>query len=99
MAEFDLVVRGGTVVSAERTVQADIGVRGGKIVEVRAGLAAGAEEIDARGKLVMPGGIDSHCHVEQKSSAGVMCADDFHSATVAAAFGGTTTIIPFAAQH
>ncbi|HTH79063.1 MAG TPA: dihydropyrimidinase [Ramlibacter sp.] len=99
MAEFDLVVRGGTVVTAERTVQADVGVRGGKIVEVGAGLAAGRQEVDARGKLVMPGGIDSHCHVEQKSSAGVMCADDFYSATVAAAFGGTTTIIPFAAQH
>jgi dihydropyrimidinase len=99
MAEFDLVVRGGTVVTAERTVQADIGVRGGKIVEIGAGLASGKQEIDARGKLVMPGGIDSHCHVEQKSSAGVMCADDFYSATVAAAFGGTTTIIPFAAQH
>jgi dihydropyrimidinase len=99
MADFDLVVRGGTVVTAESTLQADIGVRGGKIAEVRAGLAAGRQEIDARGKLVMPGGIDSHCHVEQKSAAGVMCADDFRTATVAAAFGGTTTIIPFAAQH
>jgi dihydropyrimidinase len=47
----------------------------------------------------MPGGVDSHCHVEQLSSMGRMCADDFYSATVAAAFGGTTTIIPFAAQH
>jgi dihydropyrimidinase len=47
----------------------------------------------------MPGGVDSHCHVEQLSSSGKMCADDFYSATVAAAFGGTTSIIPFAAQH
>ncbi|MEJ6022004.1 dihydropyrimidinase [Ramlibacter sp. PS4R-6] len=99
MADFDLVVRGGTVVTAERTLQADVGVRGGKVAEVRAGLPAGATEIDARGKLVMPGGIDSHCHVEQRSSSGVMCADDFYSASVAAAFGGTTTIMPFAAQH
>ena len=43
--------------------------------------------------------IDSHCHIEQRSSAGVVCADDFYSGTVAAAFGGTTTVIPFAAQH
>ncbi len=50
-------------------------------------------------KLVLPGGIDSHCHIEQRSSAGIVCADDFYSATVAAAFGGTTTVIPFAAQH
>src|SRR5262249_11144613 len=63
------------------------------------GLAAGAREIDASGKLVLPGAIDSHCHIEQRSGFGVMCADDFYSATVAAAFGGTTTVIPFAAQH
>ena len=48
---------------------------------------------------MLPGGVDSHCHVEQLSSTGMMCADDFYTATVAAAFGGTTTIIPFAAQH
>ena len=59
----------------------------------------GTREIDASGRLVLPGGIDSHCHIEQRSSAGVVCADDFYSATVAAAFGGTTTVIPFAAQH
>jgi len=62
-------------------------------------LGAGAREINASGRLVLPGGIDSHCHIEQRSSAGVVCADDFYSATVAAAFGGTTTVIPFAAQH
>jgi len=49
--------------------------------------------------LVLPGGIDSHCHIEQRSSAGIVCADDFYSATLSAAFGGTTTVIPFAAQH
>jgi dihydropyrimidinase len=62
-------------------------------------LGLGAREIDASGRLVLPGGIDSHCHIEQRSSAGVVCADDFYSATVSAAFGGTTTVIPFAAQH
>src|SRR5690606_27950241 len=44
-------------------------------------------------------GIDSHCHIEQLSGMGVMCADDFYTATRSAAFGGTTTVIPFAAQH
>ncbi len=95
---FDLVIRGGTVVTAEKTLRADIGIQGEKITEIRPGLS-GTREIDANGKLVMPGGVDSHCHVEQLSSSGRMCADDFYSATVAAAFGGTTTIIPFAAQH
>src|SRR5437868_1254643 len=99
MADYDLVIRNGTVATAADTTQCDIGVRGGTIVALGQGLAAGARDIDAGGKLVLPGAIDSHCHIEQKSSAGVMCADDFYSATVSAAFGGTTTVIPFAAQH
>ena len=95
---FDLVIRGGTVVTAEKKLRADIGVQGEKIAALGDSLS-GKTIIDARGKLVLPGGVDSHCHVEQLSSTGKMCADDFYSATVAAAFGGTTTIIPFAAQH
>jgi dihydropyrimidinase len=92
------VIRGGTVVTAETTFRADVGIRGEKIAEIGASLS-GSKVIDAAGKLVMPGGVDSHCHVEQLSSTGKMCADDFYSASVAAAFGGTTTIVPFAAQH
>ncbi len=96
---LDLVIRGGTVVNADRCQLADVGVFGEHIVAVAAGLPTGHREIDARGKLVMPGGVDSHCHVEQVSSFGIMCADDFYSATVSAAYGGTTTIVPFCAQH
>ena len=96
---FDTVIRGGTVVNADRSIEADVGIAGGRITAVAAGLPAGTREIDARGKLVLPGGIDGHCHIEQVSSFGIMCADDFHSATVSAAFGGTTTVLPFCAQH
>ncbi len=96
--EFDLVIAGGTVVDAQQSRRADVGVREGKIACVAPELS-GRRVIDASGKLVLPGGIDSHCHVEQLSSAGQMCADDFYSASVAAALGGTTTIMPFAAQH
>src|SRR6202007_3416772 len=71
---------------------------GEKSVELKAGLS-GEKTIDAAGKLVLPGGVDSHCHIEQLSSMGVMTADDFYSATVSAAHGGTTTVIPFCAQH
>ena len=95
---LDLVIRGGTVVTAEKTFRADVGIQGEKVLEIGPSLS-GSQVVDAQGKLVMPGGVDSHCHVEQLSSTGKMCADDFYSATVAAAFGGTTTIIPFAAQH
>ena len=99
MNRFDLVVRGGTVVTAADTFRADVGIRGGAIAALARDLDGGGEEIDASGKLVLPGGIDSHCHIEQMSAAGVLCADDFYTGSVSAAFGGTTTIIPFAAQH
>lgn len=96
---FDLTIRNATVATAADTFAADLGVAGGRIAAIGKGLEPGRRDIDARGRLVLPGGVDSHCHVEQLSSTGKMCADDFYTATVAAAFGGTTTIIPFAAQH
>ena len=99
MSDFDLVIRHGTVATAADTTVCDIAIKEGVIATLGKGLGAGAREIDASGRLVLPGGIDSHCHIEQRSSAGVVCADDFYSATVSAAFGGTTTVIPFAAQH
>jgi dihydropyrimidinase len=99
MADYNLVIRNGTVTTAADTTECDIGIKDGVVATLGRGLAAGAREIDAAGKLVLPGAVDSHCHIEQRSSAGVMTADDFYSGTVAAAFGGTTTVIPFAAQH
>ena len=99
MSDFDLVIRNGTVATAADTTACDIGIKDGVVATLGRALGPGVQEIDASGKLVLPGGIDSHCHIEQRSSAGVVCADDFYSATVAAAFGGTTTVIPFAAQH
>jgi dihydropyrimidinase len=97
--EFDLTVRGGRISTDKDSFEADIGIRDGVIVEIAPKLAAGRQDIDASGRWVLPGGIDSHCHIEQLSGMGMMCADDFYSGTVSAAFGGTTTIIPFAAQH
>jgi dihydropyrimidinase len=96
---FDLTVRNGRLSTERETRFADIGVRDGRIAAIAAGLPAGRRDIDARGLWVLPGGIDSHCHIEQVSSMGMMCADDFYSGTVSAAFGGTTTIMPFAVQH
>src|SRR5260370_24409716 len=99
MSDFDLVIRNGTVATAADTANCDVGIKDGVVTTLGKSLAPGVQEIDASGRLVLPGGIDSHCHIEQRSSAGVVCADDFYSATVAAAFGGTTTVIPFAAHH
>jgi dihydropyrimidinase len=93
------VIRNGTVVTASDKTTCDVGIKHGTVMALGTRLAAGERELDATGRLVMPGGIDSHCHIEQRSGFGIMCADDFYSATVSAAFGGTTTVIPFAAQH
>ena len=95
---LDLVIRGGTIATAEKVFRADVGVEGEKVVQIGTGLA-GRRVISAENMLVLPGGVDSHCHIEQLSGMGVMAADDFYSATVSAAYGGTTTVIPFCAQH
>jgi dihydropyrimidinase len=99
MPEFDLIVRNARVATAADLFDADIGVTAGRITALGAKLGSALREIDAGGRIVTPGGVDSHCHIEQKSSTGVMTADDFFTGTRSAACGGTTTIIPFAAQH
>jgi dihydropyrimidinase len=97
-AAFDLVVRNGRVATAADLFEADIGIRGGRIVQLGEGLAAGAREIDAAGRVVTPGGVDAHCHLDQPMAPPVRMADGFASGTRSAACGGTTTVIPFAAQ-
>ncbi len=99
MSKFDLVIRGGTVVNAAETSRCDVGVRAGRIVALGETLGGGTREIDATGRYVMPGGIDSHCHIDQRSSIGGRNAESFESGTRSAACGGTTTIICFAAQE
>ena len=98
MTDFDLVISGGTVVTAADTVRCDVGIRDGRIVALAADLDGAAEVIDATGKLVLPGGIDAHVHLAEDAFYGVKSVDDFESGTRAAAFGGTTTIVPFAQQ-
>ncbi len=99
MAECELVIRNGTVATATDVFTADVGIATGKITALAESLGPGRQEIDARGKLVLPGGIDSHVHIAQVSSIGIRTADDFLSGSRSAAAGGTTTLIPFAAQH
>jgi dihydropyrimidinase len=96
---YDLVIRNGRVATVSDVFEADVAITGEAIVAIGRNLPAGKREIEARGKLVLPGGVDSHAHIEQLSAAGIINADTFESGTTAAAFGGTTTVIPFAAQH
>ncbi len=98
MEQLETVIRGGTVVTASDIFVSDIGIRGEKIVALGIDLPSGTKEISAHGKLVLPGGIDGHCHLDQPLSDGAVMADDFTSGTISAAFGGTTTVIPFACQ-
>ena len=98
-AEFDLVIRGGTIVLPTGVAQADLGIKGEIITSIGQKLGLGLREIKASGQFVLPGGVDPHCHIEQLSGGGIMNADTFATATRSAAFGGTTSVISFAAQH
>lgn len=96
---FDLVIRNARVATASDTYTADIGICDGRIVQLGVNLGLGLREIDAAGRVVTPGGVDAHCHLDQPMPAPVRMADDFNTGTRAAACGGTTTVIPFAAQE
>lgn len=95
----DVLIEGGLVITATDTRAVDVAISGGRVAAVGNNLGAAARIIDARGRMVMPGGVDTHCHVEQISGAGLMNADTFETATRSAVHGGTTTIVSFAAQH
>ena len=97
---FDTVIQNGTIVTATDTYAGDIGITGDKIAAIAQSLPIenATKVIDAKGKLVMPGGIDVHTHLDMPFG-GTTSADDFESGTIAAAHGGTTTLIDFAIQY
>jgi len=97
---FDTIIRNGTVVTATDTYVADVAISDGKIVAVGANLPTqnATQVLDASNKLVLPGGIDVHTHLDMPFG-GTTSADDFETGTRAAAFGGTTTLIDFAIQY
>ncbi|MBL4727691.1 MAG: amidohydrolase family protein, partial [Rhizobiaceae bacterium] len=88
------VIKGGTVVTADRTYKADVKIDGTKIIEIGENLS-GDETLDATGCYVMPGGIDPHTHLEMPFM-GTYSSDDFESGTRAALAGGTTMVVDFA---
>jgi dihydropyrimidinase len=97
---FDTMIRNGTIVTASDTYAADVGITNGVIAAIGAGLPIenAGKVIEAPGRLVMPGGIDVHTHLDMPFG-GTTSADDFETGTVAAAFGGTTMLIDFAIQY
>lgn len=98
MSNPPILIRGGTVVNADREFKADVLCVGGKIAAVGPAAAtqapAGTQTLDASGRYVMPGGIDPHTHM-QLPFMGTVAADDFYDGTAAALAGGTTSIIDF----
>src|SRR5260370_10483964 len=97
---FDTVLRKGAVVTDTDTSLADVGINGEKVTAIAAELRIEnpSKVIDAAGCLVIPGGIAVHTHLDMPFG-GTTSADDFQTGTIAAAFGGTTTLIDFAIQY
>jgi dihydropyrimidinase len=96
---MNLLIKGGTIVTATDLYQGDVFVEGEKITTIGTTLGMAADRvIDATGKYVIPGGIDVHTHLDMPFG-GTTSADDFESGTIAAAFGGTTSIVDFAIQY
>ena len=95
--QFDMVVQGGTVVTAGETFRADIGVTAGRIAAIGMGLT-GTRTVDAAGLLVMPGGVDTHCHIEQLQEQGDADEETWDTGSRAALAGGTTTVVSFSTQ-
>ena len=94
-----LLIRGGTVVNHDGMVMADVLTQEGKIVHVGPPLTAdqipeGTREIDATNRFIIPGGIDTHTHMEMPFM-GTTSIDDYHYGTQAAVAGGTTTLVDF----
>src|ERR1017187_8233339 len=94
-----VLIQNGTIVNADSTVNADLLIEGTIIKEIRAGIPASSADkvVDARGLLILPGGIDAHTHLDMPFG-GTTSSDDFETGTRAAAIGGTTTIVDFALQ-
>jgi dihydropyrimidinase len=96
---MSVLIKGGKVVTSTSSRQADVFISGERIERIGQHLDVEAgRTIDARGKLVIPGGVDGHTHMESEAF-GTVTADEFTSGTIAAVHGGTTTIIDMAAQY
>lgn len=96
------LLQGGTVATGSDLFPADVLIEGEQVAVVGLDLARRVgpvdRTLDVRGKLVLPGGVDPHVHLQLRMGSGVVSSDDFETGTRAAAFGGTTTILDFAAQ-
>jgi dihydropyrimidinase len=108
MPEYDIAIRGGQVATSFGVVRCDVGVKDGRIAALAERIADAAQVIEADGLFVLPGGVDSHCHIEEASRGGYTMADgepqvtvneeSFISASTSAFAGGTTSVVCFIPQ-
>ena len=95
---MSILIKHGTVVTASDLFSGDVYIEDERVTTIGTSLSMSADRvIDATGKLVLPGGIDVHTHLDMPLGD-ITSADDFESGTIAAAFGGTTSIVDFATQ-
>lgn len=93
------LIRNATVVNADATIEADVLIDGERVAEVAPAIRAPCDRVlDASDRIVIPGGIDAHTHLDMRLSDEVTTSDDFATGTIAAAIGGTTCIVDYAAQ-
>ena len=97
MTEWSLVIKGGMVVTPADVFQADVAIEGERIAAIGVGLN-GARTIDADGLLVMPGGVDTHCHIEQLQPGDRADEESFITGSRSALAGGTTSVVTFSTQ-
>ncbi|HEY8288684.1 MAG TPA: dihydropyrimidinase, partial [Acetobacteraceae bacterium] len=97
MADYDLLIRGGTIVTGADVFDADVAITQGRIAAIGHGLRA-ERTLDAGGLLVLPGGVDSHCHIEQLQEGGGADEESFTTGSTSALAGGTTSVITFSTQ-
>jgi dihydropyrimidinase len=90
---YDLVIKDGMLVTTGGAFISDLAVQGAHIASIGHNLE-GREEIDAQGLMVLPGGVDPHVHLEMPTAT-TRTSEDWSSGTLAAAYGGTTTVIDF----
>ena len=97
---YDILIVNGQVVTATETLRADVAIVGDKVVEVAPNLRREGVGtlLDAAGNYVLPGGVDVHTHIDMPLTDTISSSDDFETGTRAAAFGGTTTVVDYAAQ-
>lgn len=101
LSSLDCIIKNGVIVTAADIFNADIGIRDGKVViigkDIPVDPKAKINVIDAKGNYIIPGGIDAHTHLDMPFG-GIFTKDDFTTGTIAAAVGGTTTIVDFCMQ-